>query len=41
MRAAERYLQAGFSDILFMPYTGGLPRIQDLAALLPKLRSLG
>ena len=41
MQAVERYLQAGFSDILFMPYTGGLPRIQDLAALLPKLRSLG
>jgi alkanesulfonate monooxygenase SsuD/methylene tetrahydromethanopterin reductase-like flavin-dependent oxidoreductase (luciferase family) len=41
MRAVERYLGAGFSDILFMPYTGGLPRIHDLAELLPKLRSLG
>lgn len=41
MRAVERYLGAGFSDILFMPYAGGMARIHDLAALLPKLRSLG
>jgi hypothetical protein len=24
-----------------MPYTGDLPRIHDLAELVPKLRSLG
>jgi alkanesulfonate monooxygenase SsuD/methylene tetrahydromethanopterin reductase-like flavin-dependent oxidoreductase (luciferase family) len=41
MRAAERYVDAGFTDILFMPYDGGLPRIAALAALLPKLRTLG
>jgi F420-dependent oxidoreductase-like protein len=39
--AVERYLRAGFSDLLFMPYEGGLPRIEALAALLPRLRTLG
>jgi hypothetical protein len=41
MRAVERYVRAGFSDILFMPFEGGLPRIEATAALLPKLRTLG
>jgi alkanesulfonate monooxygenase SsuD/methylene tetrahydromethanopterin reductase-like flavin-dependent oxidoreductase (luciferase family) len=41
LRAVERYLHAGFSDILFMPLHGGLPRIEEVAALLPKLRTLG
>jgi alkanesulfonate monooxygenase SsuD/methylene tetrahydromethanopterin reductase-like flavin-dependent oxidoreductase (luciferase family) len=38
MRAAERYVRAGFSDILFM---AGLPRVEAAATLLPKLRTLG
>lgn len=41
MRAAERYVRAGFADILFMPFQGGLPRVEAAAALLPKLRTLG
>ena len=41
MRAAERYVRAGFCDILFMPFSGGLPRVEAAAALLPKLRALG
>ncbi len=28
-------------DILFMPFQGGLPRLEAAAALLPKLRTLG
>jgi F420-dependent oxidoreductase-like protein len=41
MRAVERYLQAGFTELLFMPYEGGLRRIGQLAEQLPKLRTLG
>jgi F420-dependent oxidoreductase-like protein len=41
MAAAEGYVRAGFSDILFMPYYGGARRIEELATLLPKLRALG
>ncbi|HVQ95082.1 MAG TPA: TIGR03560 family F420-dependent LLM class oxidoreductase [Mycobacteriales bacterium] len=41
MRAAERYVDAGFADIIFMPLDGGLPRIAAVAALLPRLRTLG
>lgn len=41
LRAAERYAQAGFSDIIFMPYQGGPGRVEELAALLPTLRTLG
>jgi F420-dependent oxidoreductase-like protein len=40
MRAVERYVQAGFSDILFMPIGVGLPEIEATAALLPKLRGV-
>jgi F420-dependent oxidoreductase-like protein len=38
MRAVERYVRAGFSDILFM---AGLARVEAVATLLPKLRTLG
>lgn len=41
LRAVERYVRAGFTDILFMPFHGGLPRLEQTAALLPKLRELG
>lgn len=41
MQAVERYVQAGFTDILFMPFTGGARRVEELAGLLPKLRTLG
>jgi hypothetical protein len=42
MRAVERYVQAGFFDLLFMPMGGvGLPEIEATAAVLPKLREVG
>jgi alkanesulfonate monooxygenase SsuD/methylene tetrahydromethanopterin reductase-like flavin-dependent oxidoreductase (luciferase family) len=41
LRAVQRYLDAGFSDILFMPIQGGVRRVDELAALLPRLRALG
>jgi alkanesulfonate monooxygenase SsuD/methylene tetrahydromethanopterin reductase-like flavin-dependent oxidoreductase (luciferase family) len=41
LRAAERYVRAGFSDIVFMPSQGGPGRIEELAAILPALRGLG
>jgi alkanesulfonate monooxygenase SsuD/methylene tetrahydromethanopterin reductase-like flavin-dependent oxidoreductase (luciferase family) len=41
IRAVERYLRAGFSDLILMPTEGGLARIEAAAALLPKLRTLG
>lgn len=40
LRAVERYVRAGFTDILFMPIQGGLPRLEETGALLPKLRQL-
>jgi F420-dependent oxidoreductase-like protein len=40
IRAVERYVRAGFSDILFMPIGVGLPEIEATAELLPKLRAL-
>ncbi len=40
LRAAERYLRAGFTDILFMPYTDAPRRLEWLATLLPRLRAL-
>jgi alkanesulfonate monooxygenase SsuD/methylene tetrahydromethanopterin reductase-like flavin-dependent oxidoreductase (luciferase family) len=41
LRSAQRFAAAGFTDILFMPYTGGARRVDQLAALLPRLRTLG
>jgi alkanesulfonate monooxygenase SsuD/methylene tetrahydromethanopterin reductase-like flavin-dependent oxidoreductase (luciferase family) len=41
MRVAESFVQAGFSDIIFMPLQGGLARVEATAALLPRLRTLG
>lgn len=41
VRAAERYVRAGFTDIMFMPFTGGARRVEELVALLPTLRGLG
>ena len=41
LRAAESYLRAGFQDLVFMPYEGGSARIEALATLLPRLRTLG
>ena len=41
MRAVERYVRAGFSDLLFMPIGVGLPEIEATAALIPKLRTVG
>ena len=41
LRAAESYLRAGFQDLIFMPYEGGSDRIEALATLLPRLRTLG
>jgi F420-dependent oxidoreductase-like protein len=41
MRAVERYVLAGFSDLLFMPIGVGLSEIEATAALLPKLRAIG
>lgn len=41
VRAAERYAKAGFSDLILMPYQGGPARVEELAALLPTLRTLG
>jgi hypothetical protein len=41
LRAAERYQQAGFSDIIFMPYVGGVAAVEATAALLPRLRTIG
>jgi F420-dependent oxidoreductase-like protein len=41
IRAVERYLRAGFSDLVFMPFEGGLPRVEATAAILPRLRALG
>ena len=41
IRAVARYLGAGFADILFMPIQGGVRRVEQLAALLPRLRTLG
>jgi hypothetical protein len=41
MRLTETFVQAGFSDIIFMPFQGGLPRVEATAALLPRLRTLG
>lgn len=40
LRAAERYLAAGFRDLIFMP-AGGPREVEELSALLPRLRSLG
>lgn len=40
MRAVERFVRAGFSDLLFMPIGAGLPEIEATAALLPKLRAI-
>ena len=37
---SARYAQAGFPDLLFMPYEGGQGRIEELVAL-PTLRALG
>lgn len=40
LRAVERYLAAGFRDLIFVPRDG--PRgVDELAALLPRLRDLG
>lgn len=41
MRTAESYVRAGFSDIVFMPFQGGLARVEAAATLLPRLRELG
>jgi alkanesulfonate monooxygenase SsuD/methylene tetrahydromethanopterin reductase-like flavin-dependent oxidoreductase (luciferase family) len=41
LRAAERHAGIGFADIIFMPFTGGLRRVEELAELLPKLRTIG
>ncbi len=40
VRAAERYAEAGFSDLILMPYQGSPARVGELAALLPTLRTL-
>ncbi|HEY3683730.1 MAG TPA: LLM class flavin-dependent oxidoreductase [Streptosporangiaceae bacterium] len=40
LRAVERYLAAGFRDLVFMPYDGA-QGVEELAALLPRLRALG
>jgi alkanesulfonate monooxygenase SsuD/methylene tetrahydromethanopterin reductase-like flavin-dependent oxidoreductase (luciferase family) len=41
MKAAEGFVEAGFTDLIFMPFFGGIPLIEQTAALLPKLRTLG
>jgi alkanesulfonate monooxygenase SsuD/methylene tetrahydromethanopterin reductase-like flavin-dependent oxidoreductase (luciferase family) len=41
LRAVESFVQAGFGDILFMPYEGGPRRVEALATLLPRLRTIG
>lgn len=41
MRTVESHVRAGFTDIVFMPLQGGIPRIEATAALLPALRALG
>jgi F420-dependent oxidoreductase-like protein len=41
MRVTESVIQAGFSDIIFMPLFGGLPLVEATAELLPRLRTLG
>lgn len=40
LRAAERYVRAGFTDILFMPFQDGRRRLEETATLLPRLRAL-
>lgn len=40
LRMVERYAEAGFHDILFMPFHGGLARVDATAALLAELRSI-
>jgi F420-dependent oxidoreductase-like protein len=37
---AAAYVDAGFTDVVFIPTAGGTPRIERLAALLPALRAL-
>lgn len=41
MRVAESLVQAGFTDVVFMPFFGGLPLVEATVALLPKLHALG
>jgi F420-dependent oxidoreductase-like protein len=41
MQLAETFVRAGFSDIVFVPFQGGLPRVEAAGALLPKLREIG
>jgi F420-dependent oxidoreductase-like protein len=41
LRAVESFFRAGFSDILLMPYEGGPARVEALAELLPRLRTIG
>jgi F420-dependent oxidoreductase-like protein len=41
MRVTQSVVQAGFSDIIFVPLFGGLPLVEATAALLPRLRTLG
>ena len=40
LRAAERFVRAGFSDLILMPRADSLARLAATAALLPKLREL-
>jgi alkanesulfonate monooxygenase SsuD/methylene tetrahydromethanopterin reductase-like flavin-dependent oxidoreductase (luciferase family) len=40
LRAAERFVRAGFSDLILMPRGGGISRLADTTALLPRLREI-
>jgi alkanesulfonate monooxygenase SsuD/methylene tetrahydromethanopterin reductase-like flavin-dependent oxidoreductase (luciferase family) len=40
LRTAENFVKAGFSDLILMPRGGSLSRLEETAALLPRLRGL-
>lgn len=40
LRATESFTRAGFTDLIFMPRSGALDRLEATSALLPRLREL-
>jgi alkanesulfonate monooxygenase SsuD/methylene tetrahydromethanopterin reductase-like flavin-dependent oxidoreductase (luciferase family) len=40
LRAAESFARAGFTDLILMPWRGDPARLDDTAALLPRLREV-
>jgi alkanesulfonate monooxygenase SsuD/methylene tetrahydromethanopterin reductase-like flavin-dependent oxidoreductase (luciferase family) len=38
LKATEAFARAGFTDLILMPRGGGLTRVTDVAALLPRMR---